>query len=38
MVDALYVELASQLNTPIITTDRGLAAASRRALLIATEV
>jgi predicted nucleic acid-binding protein len=38
LVDALYVELASQLNTPIITTDRGLAAASRRALLIATDV
>jgi predicted nucleic acid-binding protein len=37
LVDALYVELASQLNTPIITTDRGLAAASRRAHLIAAD-
>jgi predicted nucleic acid-binding protein len=37
VVDALYVELASQLNAPIITTDRGLAAASRRAHLIATD-
>lgn len=37
LVDALYVELASQLNTAIITTDRGLAAASRRAHLIATD-
>lgn len=35
LVDALYVELASQLDTAIITTDRGLAAASRRAHLIA---
>jgi len=34
LVDALYVELASQLDAPIITTDRGLAAASRRAYLI----
>jgi predicted nucleic acid-binding protein len=37
LVDALYVELASQLNAPIITTDRGLAAASRRAHLIDTD-
>src|SRR3970282_1319986 len=37
LVDALYVELASQLNMEIITTDRGLAAASRRAHLIATD-
>jgi predicted nucleic acid-binding protein len=36
LVDALYVELASQLNAPIITTDRGLAAASRRAHVITT--
>lgn len=35
LVDALYVELASQLDTPVITTDRGLAAASQRAHLIA---
>jgi predicted nucleic acid-binding protein len=34
LVDALYVELASQLDTPIITTDRGMAAATRRAHLI----
>ena len=34
LVDALYVELASQLDTSIITTDRGLASASRRATLI----
>ena len=34
LVDALYVELASQLNAAIVTTDRGLAAASRRARLI----
>jgi predicted nucleic acid-binding protein len=37
LVDALYVELASQLDTLIITTDRGLAAASHRAHLIATD-
>ena len=34
LVDALYVELASQLDTLIVTTDRGLASASRRAALI----
>jgi predicted nucleic acid-binding protein len=34
LVDALYVELASQLDTSIVTTDRGLASASRRATLI----
>jgi len=34
LVDALYVELASQLDTLIVTTDRGLASASRRATLI----
>jgi len=34
LVDALYVELASQLNTKIVTTDRGLAGASRRAAFI----
>ena len=34
LVEALYVELASQLDTLIVTTDRGLAAASRRAALI----
>lgn len=35
LVDALYVELATQLDTRIITTDRGLAASTRRASLIA---
>ena len=34
LVDALYVELASQLDILIVTTDRGLASASRRATLI----
>jgi len=34
LVDALYVELASQLDTLIVTTDPGLASASRRATLI----
>ncbi|MGH8942751.1 MAG: type II toxin-antitoxin system VapC family toxin [Acidimicrobiia bacterium] len=34
LVDALYVELASQLDTLIVTTDQGLASASRRAALI----
>lgn len=34
LVDALYVELASQLDTLIVTTDRGLASASRRAALV----
>ena len=34
LVDALYVELANQLDTLIVTTDRGLASASRRAALI----
>jgi predicted nucleic acid-binding protein len=34
LVDALYVELASQLGILIVTTDRGLASASRRATLI----
>jgi len=34
LVDALYVELASMLDTLIVTTDRGLASASRRARLI----
>jgi predicted nucleic acid-binding protein len=34
LVDALYVELASQLDTLIVTTDHGLASASRRAELI----
>ena len=34
LVDALYVELASQLDTLIVTTDRGLASASQRATLI----
>lgn len=29
LVDALYVELANQLGAPIVTTDAGLAAASR---------
>jgi predicted nucleic acid-binding protein len=32
--DALYVELANQLKAAIVTTDRGLALASRRAHLI----
>jgi predicted nucleic acid-binding protein len=34
LVDALYVELARQLDIRIVTTDRGLASASRRATLI----
>lgn len=34
LVDALYVELAEQLDAPIITTDRGMAAASRTAELM----
>ena len=34
LVDALYVELAYQLDSPIITTDAGLAAASPAAELI----
>lgn len=36
LVDALYVELAHQLDSPIITTDSGLAAASSAAVLITT--
>jgi len=34
LVDALYAALASQLDTLIVATDRGLASASRRATLI----
>ena len=34
LVDAFYLELASQLDMLIVTTDRGLASASRRATLI----
>ncbi len=34
LVDALYIELANQLHTTIITTDSGLAAASANAELI----
>jgi predicted nucleic acid-binding protein len=34
LVDALYVELARQLDMLIVTTDRGLASTSRRATLI----
>ena len=34
LVDALYVELAHQLESPIITTDAGLAAASSAVELI----
>jgi predicted nucleic acid-binding protein len=34
LVDALYVELASQLDSTIITTDAGLAAASPAAELV----
>jgi predicted nucleic acid-binding protein len=34
LVDALYIELANQLKAAIVTTDRGLALASRRAHLI----
>jgi predicted nucleic acid-binding protein len=34
LVDALYVELAVRLETPIVTTDAGLASASRTAELI----
>lgn len=33
LVDALYVELASQLDARIVTTDRGLAAATPQARL-----
>jgi predicted nucleic acid-binding protein len=35
VVDALYVELAARLDAPVITTDAGMAAADRRAELIA---
>jgi predicted nucleic acid-binding protein len=35
LVDALYVELAIQLDSSIITTDAGLAAASPTAELVA---
>lgn len=35
LVDALYVELASQLDAPVVTTDAGLAAASPVAELVA---
>ena len=31
LVDAVYVELANRLEAPIVTTDAGLAAASRAA-------
>ena len=34
LVDALYVELAHQLDLPIITTDAGMAAASASAELL----
>lgn len=34
LVDALYVELASQLDAPIITTDSGLAGATSVAHLV----
>lgn len=34
LVDALYVELASQLDTLIITTDGGMNAANQRAELV----
>lgn len=34
LVDALYVELANQLDAPIVTTDSGLAAASPAADLL----
>jgi predicted nucleic acid-binding protein len=34
LVDALYVELASQIGATIITTDSGMASASPRAELI----
>jgi predicted nucleic acid-binding protein len=34
LVDALYVELANQLDMLIVTTDRGLASAVRRSTLI----
>lgn len=34
LVDALYVELADQLDMPIITTDNGMAAATSAAELI----
>jgi predicted nucleic acid-binding protein len=35
LVDALYVELASQLGLPLLTTDTRLAAATRVAELVA---
>jgi len=34
LVDALYVELATQMDAPVITTDAGLAAASSSAELV----
>lgn len=34
LVDALYVELANQLDSPVVTTDAGLAAASPLAELV----
>ncbi|GBE22688.1 ribonuclease VapC3 [bacterium BMS3Bbin01] len=34
LLDALYVELASQLDVPIITTDSGMAAATTAAELL----
>lgn len=33
--DALYVELAEQEGVPLITCDRGMAAATSRAILVA---
>ena len=35
LADALYVELAAQLDAPLLTTDAALAAADRRAELVA---
>lgn len=37
LVDALYVELAGQLDAPIVTTDNGLAAATPLAELLGAE-
>ena len=34
LVDALYIALAETLSAPLITLDRGLASASRRAELL----
>jgi predicted nucleic acid-binding protein len=38
LVDALYVELASQLDASVVTTDAGLAAASPVVDLVADDI